>query len=97
MARFHREANGTPWLEITCQELMDYSDNPRPICDECLKSLAGCNNIVLIPILNEAFCPEHGREALARIHRYPEDLPIEERRTQFYLDYFGIQEGGAAP
>jgi hypothetical protein len=92
MARFHRDEKGTPWFEITWRELALYSDNFHPICDECLKSLIGCDEVVLVPIFNEAFCPECGKARLARIHRYPEDLPVEERRTQFYSKYFGIQE-----
>lgn len=92
MAEFHRTLGGTPWLKITCQELSEYSENERPICDECLKSLVGCDEIVLLPILNEAYCPECGKERLARVHRYPEDIPIEERRAQFYKDYFKIRE-----
>lgn len=94
MAQFHRTDSGLPWLEITCEELSGYSGMDRPICDECLKSLAGCQHIVLIPILNEAYCPEHGQETLSRIKRYPEDRPIEERRVRFWLNYFGLQEGG---
>lgn len=92
MAHFHRTERGTPWLKITCQELSDYSENSRPICDECLTSLIGCDEVVLIPIFNEAFCPKCGKERLARAHRYPEDIPIEERRAQFYKDYFKIRE-----
>lgn len=92
MAEFYRTLGGTPWLKITCQELSEYSENERPICDECLKSLVGCDEIVLLPILNEAYCPECGKERLARVRRYPEDIPIEERRAQFYKDYFKIRE-----
>lgn len=94
MAEFHRTENGTPWLKITHQELSDYSDNSRPICDECLTSLIGCDEVVLIPIFNEAFCPKCGRERLSRAHRYPEDIPIEESRTQFYKRYFKIRKEG---
>lgn len=92
MAKFHRTENGTAWLEITCEELSGYSGMDRPICDECLRSLVGCKNIALVPILNEAFCPRCSTERLARIRRYPEDRPIEERREQFWKNYFGIRE-----
>lgn len=67
MAKFHRTENGTAWLEITFEELTGYSGMDRPICDECLRSLAS-------------------------IRKYPEDRPIEERREQFWKDYFGIRE-----
>ena len=92
MASLHRTENGTPWLEITWLELADYSNNPRPICDECLESLIGCEAVTLVPILNEAFCPKCRDARLKRLRRYPEDIPIEERRTQFYANHFGIRE-----
>ena len=92
MAEFHRTLAGTPWLKITCQELSEYSENERPICDECLRSLVGCDEIILLPILDEAYCPKCGEERLARVHRYPEDIPIEESRAQFYKRYFKIRE-----
>lgn len=38
MAKLHHTENGTPWLEITCEELSGYSRMERPVCDECLKS-----------------------------------------------------------
>ena len=81
MAEFHRTETGTPYLTITWLELAEYSENNRPICDECLTSLIGCNEVVLLPILNEAYCT-----------RCPGDIPIEERRAQFYKDYFKIRE-----
>lgn len=92
MAEFHRTERGTPWLKITWMELCEYSDNACPICDECLTSLVGCDEIVLILIFNEAFCPKCGKERLARTRRYSEDIPIEEHRAQFYKDYFKIRE-----
>ena len=55
MGKYHRTKDGTAWLEITWLDLMAYSNNPCPICDECGKDLIGCDHIVLIPILNEAF------------------------------------------
>lgn len=92
MAEFHRTKAGTPYLKITWLELAKYSENACPICDECLTSLIGCNEVVLLPILNEAYCPKCGKARLARVHRYPEDIPFEERRAQFYKDYFKIRE-----
>lgn len=64
MAKLHHTENGTPWLEITCEELSGYSRMERPVCDECLKSLVGLDNITLVPILNEAYCPECGPKQL---------------------------------
>lgn len=92
MAKFFRHSNGIGWLKITWLELAKYSDNMAPICDECLKDLIGYSNIVLIPLLNQAHCPECGKIVLARMHNYPEDRPIAERREQFYLNYYGIKE-----
>lgn len=92
MATFHRTANGAAYLNITCEELSGYSGMERPVCDECLQSLVDCQSITLVPILNEAYCPKCSTERLARIRRYPEDRPIEERREQFWKNYFGIQE-----
>lgn len=97
MATLHRAENGTPWLKITYKELSGYSGMDRPICDECLTSLVGVNDIVLIPILNEAFCPSCGKVRLSEIRRYPEDRPIEERRTEFYLKWFGLSEEVGTP
>lgn len=95
MAKLHHTENGSPWLEITCEELTGYSGSEHPICDECLKSLVGVDNITLIPILNEAFCPECAPKRLADLRRYPEDWEVEERRVKFWLNYFGI--GGKEP
>ena len=53
------------------------------------------DNITLIPILNEAFCPECAPKRLADLRRYPEDWEVEERRVKFWLNYFGI--GGKEP
>jgi len=92
MAKFYRHKNGLGWLKITWIELIRYSKNMRPICDECLKDLIGFNNIVLIPILNQAYCPECGKKVLARLQNYPEDRPIAKRREDFYQNYFGIKE-----
>lgn len=92
MAKYQEAENGMPWLEISWQELAGYAGTDHPVCDECMKSLEGCEYVVLIPILNEAFCPECGEKLLAG-HRFPEDRPIEERRVDFWLNYFNIQKG----
>ena len=94
MAKFHRAENGIGWLKITWLELAKYSEIPVPVCDECRKDLIGYANVVLIPILNQAYCPECGKKVLAHVRKYPEDRQIEERREQFWLNYFGIVEGG---
>lgn len=92
MATFNRNEKGIAWLKITWVELLHYSGNPSPICDECLQSLAGKRDIVLLPILNEAYCSECGAKVLARLVDYPEDRPLARRREQFWLNYFGLKE-----
>lgn len=82
--------NGAPWFNISSRELIGYSGNDYPICDDCMKSLIGCSDIVLIPILNEAYCPKCGKTKLAQLGRYPEDAITEQRRTRFYAEYFGV-------
>lgn len=92
MAKFFRNKNGIGYLKIGFMELIKYSNNGFPICDECLKDLIGYENIVLIPILNEAFCKECGEKRLKTIIDYPEDRHIRERREEFYKNYFKITE-----
>lgn len=92
MAKFFRSKNDIGWLEITWRELAKYSGNRSPICDECLKELAGTNNVVLVPLLNQAYCPECGKAVVSRMHNYPVERPIAARREKFWLKYFGIKE-----
>lgn len=94
MACFHRNEKGVGYFTITRAELIDYSDNPRPICDECLRSLTDKDSITLVPILNEAFCPNCTAKELARIGSIcEEDQPIAERRERFYANYFACGLG----
>ena len=91
MAKFFRNENGIGWFEISWVELAKYSGNMNPICDECLKPL-NSYRIVLIPLLNQAYCPECGKAVLYRMRNYPEDRPIAAQHEQFWLKYFGIKE-----
>lgn len=90
MANFHRSPNGVGYFKITWLELVEYSSNSAPICDECLDSLIGVPDVMLIAVLNQAYCPKCSGGVLARCVNYPEDQPIAERREQFYKRYFGI-------
>lgn len=92
MAKFFRANNGIAYLEITQQELSVYSDNARPICDDCLNSLIGRNDIILIPLLNEAYCPECGKNVLKRLHNYEADRPYAAKKERFWLDYFELKD-----
>ena len=92
MAKFYRTEKGIGYLIIGFMELIKYSHNGFPICDDCLKDLIGYDDIILIPILNKAYCNPCGKKVLDRIVDYPEDRQIRERREQFWLDYFKIQE-----
>lgn len=92
MAEFKRNNAGIGYLVINFIELIEYSDNPYPICDECMKDLIGYDDIILIPILNQAYCNSCGHEVLRGIHDYPEDRDIREKREQFWIDYFRLEE-----
>lgn len=94
MAKFRHSENGTPWFSITAKELIAYSGDDYPICDDCTASLQERADIVLIPILNEAFCPKCGQNKLAHMARYSVDTDIEQRRTEFYLEYFRTAKRG---
>lgn len=92
MAEFKRNDKGIGYLVIDFMELIMYSDNPYPICDECIKDLIGYEDIVLIPILNQAYCHGCGHEVLKGLCDYPEDRPIREKREKFWKDYFKLEE-----
>lgn len=92
MAKFYRAENGVGWLKITWTELVKYSENAFPICDDCLKDIIGYDDIVLIPLLNQAYCPECGKKVLKRMVNYPEDRPYAKNKEQFWLDYFGLED-----
>lgn len=92
MAKFSRHENGIGWLKITWLELANYSGNAFPICDGCLKDLSGIDDIVLIPLLNQAYCPDCGKAVLSRMINYPEDRAYAAQKERFWIDYFGIKE-----
>lgn len=92
MASFFRKANGTAYFKINFIELMNCTNNARPICDNCLTSLIGEGDITLIPILNEAFCPKCATERLEWVRKYPEDAAIEKSYEQYYLKCFKLQD-----
>ena len=91
MASLHKTESGTAYIDLSWDELALYSHNYFPICDSCLKDLIGEDHVILIPILNEAFCPKCGKRKLTTIKNYPEDQPIAERRTKYYCKFFGLE------
>lgn len=95
MAVLFRDQKGIAFLKITWLDLVKYSECISPVCDSCLTSLVGMDDVILIPILNQAYCLKCGAEVLKMLKRYPEDMEVEERREKFWLDYFGIKEGTA--
>lgn len=92
MAKFFRNEKGIGYLTLGFFDLVNYSQNPDPICDECLVPLAESKKIVLIPILNEAFCEHCYKKRLDNIIDYPEDRPIRKKREEFYKDFFKLKE-----
>ena len=91
MAKWYKSGKGIEYLEITFVELINYSGNPRPICDNCTKDLVGYNDIILIPYANEAFCKLCGTKRLSDMKVYPDDIPIKEKRELFFREYFNIK------
>ena len=89
MAIFHRNDKGAGYFKITLAELVAYSENPAPVCDDCIKPLAQRDDVILIPILNGAYCPKCAPDVLASLDVYAEDKPIADRREAFYADFFG--------
>ncbi|MDF2984931.1 MAG: hypothetical protein K0R50_441 [Eubacterium sp.] len=92
MAEFLRKENGIGWLNITCAELINYSKNLMPRCDNCNTHFSFDDGIILVPLLNQAYCPQCGKEVLEHMVNYQEDRPCAERKEQFWLDYFGLKD-----
>lgn len=82
--------NNVDYFIISYDELVKYNQIEDSVCDECLKllKLKKDEKIILIPILNEAFCYECGIKKVNWLHDYPEDRIIQEGRTNFYINFF---------
>ncbi|MDD4154639.1 MAG: hypothetical protein PHT30_04465 [Bacilli bacterium] len=91
MANFYRTLTEIGYLEINDIELINYSNNGYPICGECQHGLVGEDDIILIPILNEAYCNECGKKVLKTIVDYPEDRDIRIKRENFYKNYWQLE------
>lgn len=92
MIDFKRNDKGIGYFVLDTMSLIRYNHLIDPVCDECLKSLHFMNDIILIPILNEAFCNKCGKEALDRIIDYPEDRPIRHKREEFFKEFYEVKE-----
>ena len=84
-----KNKNGIDYFEnVDFKQIITYSQNPNPICGECLENLLFMNDLILIPILNEVYCRRCGANKLQTMKHYIEDDEIQKRRTEFYKNYF---------
>lgn len=87
-----RTDSGIDYIEnVSFWELMRITDNPLPICDECLKDLIWFEDVVIIPILNEAICKSCSKKVLERLVGYQEDRKIQRERTNYYCSVLNIE------
>lgn len=92
MAQFQRNDKGIGYLTLSLAELIKYSENIEPICDNCGRKLQLEEQITLVPICNEAFCKECGTKRLSAVRDYIEDRPIRKHREDFYKEWFNLTE-----
>ena len=89
MAKLYKnKSNNVDYFIINLEELTIYNELPYSICGDCLKVLNDDENLILIPILNEVYCEKCGYPHIERMHDYIEDRPIQDKRTEFYRDFF---------
>lgn len=92
MAKLYKnKLNNIDYFIITLKELTEYNCLKKSICDECLRKLTDNDQIVLIPILNEACDYECGIKKvkhLKDIQNISPDREIQKRRTEFYIKFF---------
>ena len=75
---------------VDFKQIVSYSGNPNPKCDECLKNILFINDLILIPILNEVYCKKCGTEKLKQMQNwrhYRTDDEVQKRRTTFWNNY----------
>lgn len=92
MAKLYKnETNNVDYFIITLKELEEYNCLKKSVCDECLKELTDNDQIILIPILNEAYDYEYGIKKVKQlkdIQNISPDREIQKRRTEFYIKFF---------
>lgn len=91
MATFDISKNNIGYLTVSYDELMSYSRIPELVCDDCNNLLQHDESVVVIPVLNQAYCPTCTPSKLASVKDYPEDRPIRARREQFWCNFYGIE------
>lgn len=90
MATFHTTDRTIGYLTVSFDELFAYSKSPILVCDDCNRGLLPKEPIVVIPILNEAYCEPCATVKLPNIKDYPEDREARARREQFWCNFYGI-------
>ncbi len=92
MARLYKnESNSVDYFIINLHELTEYNSSEKSVCDECLRKLNNDDQIILIPILNEAYDYKCGIDKvnwLRNIKNISPDEEIQKRRTKFYIQFF---------
>lgn len=92
MARLYKnESNSVDYFIINLHELTEYNSSEKSVCDECLRKLNNDDQIILIPILNEAYDYKCGIDKvnwLNNIQNHSTDYEIQRRRTEFYIRFF---------
>lgn len=73
-------------------DLVRMTNNASPRCDECNTSLTGRNDIMLIPIINEAVCPACGKQVLKGIGRCLDsnDKLVQNNTMAYYVRLLGM-------
>lgn len=92
MATFHLTPKSIGFLRVSFDELFQYSQMLPLVCDDCNKGLLPRDEIVVIPVLNQAYCEDCAEQVLGRVKDYPEDREIRLKREGFWMDFYGIKE-----
>lgn len=86
MINLKKSDKGIYYIEnVSYRDLMRITSNLRPICDECCSSLIGSEDIILVPLANEAYCTSCGRKILNRISLHMSDSIVQDRRVKYYM------------
>lgn len=79
MARLYKnESNSVDYFIINLHELTEYNSSEKSVCDECLRKLNNDDQIILIPILNEAYDYKCGIDKVNWLRNIKNISPDEE-------------------